>query len=176
MIHELFLIRHAAPDRATGVPYNIQPGPPLTPAGHQEAVQAADWLRGRSVEHIFSSPFLRTRATAEAVQHALEVGMTFVDKLGEGAPGETLAQVRTRVSELLDQLDDSPLRSIAIVSHGACILGLLQHTTNDTIDLSAHRYDHGNNTPTAGIWHGVRTESGWKWTLAFRPEQGTQWV
>jgi 2,3-bisphosphoglycerate-dependent phosphoglycerate mutase len=176
MLQELYLVRHAAPDRTTGVPYNLPPGPPLTPAGHQEAIQAADWLRGRGIEHLFSSPFLRTKATAETIQHALEVGLTCVEKLGEGAPGESLAQVRARVSELLGQLDDSPLTRIAIISHGACLLGLLLHTTNDRIDLSNHRYDHGNNTPTAGIWHGIRGENGWRWTLAFRPEQGMQWV
>ncbi|MFO7170271.1 MAG: histidine phosphatase family protein [Chloroflexota bacterium] len=176
MIEELFLVRHAAPDRSTGVPYNILPGPPLTPAGQQEALQAAHWLKGRGIEHIFSSPFVRTRATAETIARALEVGLTLVDRLGEGAPGERQEQVRQRVSELLPQLDDTPLRRVALVTHGACILGLLQHTTADRIDLSAHRYDYGNCSPTAGIWHGIRADGVWRWEFAFRPDLGPQWV
>jgi 2,3-bisphosphoglycerate-dependent phosphoglycerate mutase len=176
MVDQLFLVRHAAPDRATGVPYNLLPGPPLTPAGQQEALQAAHWLKGRGVEHVFSSPFARTRATAEPIVAALEVGLTLVEKLAEHAPGERLDQVRARMSELLTQLDDTPLRTVALVTHGACILGMLQHTTSDKIDLSNHRYDHGNNTPTAGIWHGVREGDTWRWSLAFRPDLGPQWV
>ena len=49
MLEELYLIRHAMPDRSTGVPYNIMPGPPLTPIGQQEAVQTAFWLGGRGI-------------------------------------------------------------------------------------------------------------------------------
>ncbi|HWQ12693.1 MAG TPA: histidine phosphatase family protein [Roseiflexaceae bacterium] len=176
MLEELYLVRHAAPDRATGLPYNIVPGPPLTPAGHQEAVQAAHWLRGRGVEHVFTSPFTRARATAETIAAALEVGLTVVERLGEGAPGETLAQVRARVCELLPQLEDTPLRRVALVTHGACILGLLQHTTGDSIDLAGHRYDNGNCAPTAGIWRGALLGGAWRWELAFQPDLSPQWV
>ncbi|MEN9933728.1 MAG: hypothetical protein RLZZ387_307 [Chloroflexota bacterium] len=176
MLEELYLVRHAAPDRSTGVPYNVVPGPPLTPAGQQEAVQAAHWLRERGIEHVFSSPFTRTRSTAEAVAEALGMEVTLVEKLGEGAPGETLAQVRARVAELFEQLDDTPLRRVALVTHGACVQGLLQHTSGDRIDLTHHRYDHGNCSPTAGIWRGVRADGVWRWELAFRPDLGAQWV
>jgi 2,3-bisphosphoglycerate-dependent phosphoglycerate mutase len=176
MLEELFLVRHAAPDRTTGVPYNIVPGPPLTPAGHQEAVQAAHWLKGRGIEQVFCSPFTRTRSTAEAVADALELEVALVEKLGEGAPGETLPQVRARVAELVDQLEDTPLRRVALVTHGACVQGVLQHTTRDAIDLTNHRYDFGNCSPTAGIWHGVKEGGVWRWELAFRPDLGPQWV
>ena len=67
MLEELYLIRHAAPDRSTGVPYHTMPGPPLTPIGQQEAVQTAYWLDGRGIERLLASPFHRTRATAEAI-------------------------------------------------------------------------------------------------------------
>jgi 2,3-bisphosphoglycerate-dependent phosphoglycerate mutase len=176
MLEELYLVRHAAPDRTTKVPYNIVPGPPLTPAGHQEAVQVAHWLRERGIEHVFTSPFTRTRSTAESVAAALEVGLTQVEKLGEGAPGEAQPQIQARLADLLLQLEDTPLRRVALVTHGACILGVLQHTTGGRIDLGAHRYDFGNCSPTAGVWHGVREGDAWRWELAFRPELGPQWV
>jgi 2,3-bisphosphoglycerate-dependent phosphoglycerate mutase len=176
MLEELYLVRHAAPDRTTGVPYNIVPGPPLTAAGQQEAVQAGHWLRGRGIEHIFASPFSRTRSTAETIAQALDMELTLVEKLGEGAPGETLAQVRERVAELVEQLEDTLLRRVALVTHGACVQGVLQHTTHDRIDLTNHRYDHGNCAPTAGIWRGVKVDGAWTWELAFRPDLGPQWV
>jgi broad specificity phosphatase PhoE len=176
MLDELYLVRHAAPDRTTAIPYNIVPGPPLTPAGQQEAVQAAHWLKGRGIEHVFASPFSRTRSTAEAIADALDMELTLVEQLGEGAPGETLEQVKARVADLVAQLEDTPLRRVALVTHGACVQGVLQHTTAGRIDLNGHRYDFGNCAPTAGIWRGVRLDGAWRWELAFRPDLGPQWV
>ena len=86
MLEELYLIRHAMPDRSTGVPYNIMPGPPLTPIGQQEAVQTAFWLGGRSIERLFASPFDRARATAEAIAAQLGLAIDFTEALREGGP------------------------------------------------------------------------------------------
>jgi len=169
MLEELYLIRHAAPDRSTGVPYNIMPGPPLTALGQQEAVQTAYWIGGRGIERLFASPFDRTRATAEALAAQLGIEITFTEALREGGPGETMAQIGERMAELLAQLDDSPLRNAALVTHGAPIRALLLHTTGDRIDLKPHAYDSGNCAPTAGVWHGRRGDNCWKWELAFRP-------
>jgi 2,3-bisphosphoglycerate-dependent phosphoglycerate mutase len=169
MLEELYLVRHAAPDRGTGMPYNILPGPPLTTDGQAEAEQTAHWLADHGVEHLLASPFERTRATADVIGAMLELPITFVDALREGGPGETLDQIRARVAELLVQIDDSPLRCVMLVTHGACIRVLLQHTTGDRIELSGHAYDNGNCAPPAGVWRGVRGDGGWKWELAFRP-------
>ena len=169
MLEELYLVRHAMPDRGTSVPYNIAPGPPLTPAGVREAAQAAHWLAGRGVERLLASPFDRTRVTAEAIAERLALPVSFVEALRESGPGETAQQVRDRVAELLVQLDDGPLRCVALVSHGAPIRALLLHTTIDRLDLAGHVYDFGNCVPTAGIWYGRRGDNCWKWELAFRP-------
>jgi 2,3-bisphosphoglycerate-dependent phosphoglycerate mutase len=170
MLEELFLIRHAAPDRSTSVPYHIHPGPPLTPIGEREAVQTGQWLRGRGVEQLFSSPFIRTRTTAEAIAHELDLPISFTEALREGAPGEKMDQIRLRMAELLTPLDDSALRRVALVSHGAPIRALLEHTTNDRIDLKPHTYDYGNCSPTAGVWHGRRGDGCCLWELVFRPD------
>ncbi|HMO58674.1 MAG TPA: histidine phosphatase family protein [Roseiflexaceae bacterium] len=169
MLSQIYLIRHAAPDRASGIAYNVPPGPPLTPAGLQEASQAAEWLALRPPQQIFSSPFLRTATTSEIIADRLRLPLTYVEALREGSPGESREAIRARIGELLTQLDDGPISHVALVSHGICILTLLQITTNDTIDLSAHRYDYGNHAPTAGIWQGVRHTTGWRWDLVFRP-------
>jgi 2,3-bisphosphoglycerate-dependent phosphoglycerate mutase len=169
MLEELYLIRHAAPDRTIAMPYNVLPGPPLTPAGEHEAAQTARWLAEHDVQHLLASPFARARATAEAVAAETKLPLTFVDALREGGPGENMDQVRARVSELLTQVEDSPLGRVALVTHGACIRALLQHTTDNRIDLSGHVYDNGNCAPTAGVWRGTRADDRWTWELAFRP-------
>jgi 2,3-bisphosphoglycerate-dependent phosphoglycerate mutase len=169
MLEELYLVRHAAPDRGSGVPYHIHPGPPLTPIGEREAIQTGQWLRNRGIEQLFASPFTRTRTTAEAISLELELPITFTDALREGAPGEKKDQIRARMAELFAQLNDSPVRSAALVSHGAPIRALLEYTTNDRIDLKPHTYDYGNCAPTAGVWHGRRGDHCWIWELVFRP-------
>jgi 2,3-bisphosphoglycerate-dependent phosphoglycerate mutase len=169
MLEELYLVRHAAPDRTLAMPYNVLPGPPLTPAGEIEAAQTARWLADRGVQHLLASPFARARATAEAVAAETNLPLTFVDALREGGPGENMDQVRARVAELFAQVEDSPLSRVALVTHGACIRGLLQHTTESRIDLTGHVYDNGNCAPTAGVWRGTRADGRWTWELVFRP-------
>jgi len=169
MLQELYLVRHAAPDRGTSVPYHLHPGPALTTIGEREGTQTGQWLRNRGVEQLLSSPFTRTRTTAEAIALELELPITTAEALREGAPGEKLDQIRARMAELLAQLDDGPLRCAALVSHGAPIRALLEYTTGDRIDLKPHSYDYGNCAPTAGVWHGRRGDNCWVWELAFRP-------
>jgi 2,3-bisphosphoglycerate-dependent phosphoglycerate mutase len=174
MLNELFLIRHAAPDRTTGLPYTVMPGPPLTLRGEEEAVQAGHWLRDRGIERLLSSPFTRTVATATVIGQLIGLTPTVIEALREVAPGEQHSEVRARIADLINQLDDTPLQRVALVTHGGCILAALHYTTGDRIDLSGHRYDNGNHAPTAGIWHGVRTDQGWRWSLAFRPDMAVE--
>jgi 2,3-bisphosphoglycerate-dependent phosphoglycerate mutase len=169
MLTELYLVRHAQPNRASGIKYDVEPGPPLTEIGQAEAREAANWLATRGVEYLFSSPFARTVETADTIVDQLGLPITYVKALAEIAPGETREKVRERVAELLVQVDDGPLQVVAFVTHGFCVKSLLLHTTDEKIDLTKHTYDYGNCAPTAGIWHGVRSEHGWHWELAFRP-------
>ncbi len=176
MLETLYIVRHAAPDRAASIVYNIPPGPPLTSIGRLEAVQAAHWLRGRGIEQVLVSPFVRAQETAAPIAESLGLPAVTVELLKEGAPGESLADVQARVAELVAQLDDSPITTAAVVTHGACVLGLLKHTTGGSIDLRGHMYDYGNHAPTSGIWHGVKLDGIWRWNLAFRPVQGAEWA
>src|SRR6266516_5272807 len=105
MLEELYLVRHAAPDRASGVPYHTHPGPALTPIGEREAIQTGLWLRNRGIEQLFASPFLRTRTTAEAISLELELPITFAEALREGGRGEKMEQIRARMAELFGQLN-----------------------------------------------------------------------
>jgi broad specificity phosphatase PhoE len=169
MLQELFVVRHAQPDRASAIKYDVEPGPPLTATGRQEAAQAAAWLAEQGLEYLFSSPFARTVETADVIVDRLGLPITYVKALAEGAPGEARERVRARVAELITQVDDGPLTKVAFVTHGICVKSILLHTTSDTIDLSKHTYDYGNCSPTAGIWRGRRSETNWQWELVFRP-------
>jgi broad specificity phosphatase PhoE len=169
MLEELYLIRHAAPDRTLNTPYNVLPGPPLTDQGRREAAEAAAWLDGRGIECLFASRFERASATAEVIAARLGLELRYVEALREGGPGERMEQVQARVAELLRQLDDGPYDRVALVTHGACIRGALLETTRGRLDLKPYAYDNGNCAPTAGIWRGLRSADGWRWALAFRP-------
>ncbi|KAB8140147.1 histidine phosphatase family protein [Chloroflexia bacterium SDU3-3] len=171
MLEAIFLIRHATPDRATGVPYQIHPGPPLTEAGRREAREMAAWLASQGVERVLCSPFERARQTAAPIAELLGLEIGYVEGLREAAPHEQESVTRDRIAELYAQLEDSPLRRVALVSHGAPIKALLQHTTQGKIELAQHVYDYGNCSPTAGVWHGTRFGPLWRWELAFRPGQ-----
>ena len=170
MVQEIFVLRHAAPDRGSGVPYNVVPGPPLTPVGRQEALQAGLWLGKQTISAAFVSPFARTRQTAAIVSEHVFAPFAYVDELQEGAPGEAHTSVRARVRTFLAVLDTKALPSVLLVTHGCCVLATLEVTTDDTIDLRAHTYDYGNKSPTAGIWYGQRASDGrFNWNLAFTP-------
>ena len=170
MVQEIYILRHAHPNRTTTIPYNVPPGPPLTAIGRTEALQAAHWLSEKPIDVAYVSPFLRTRQTAAIVSEHIMVPFSYVESIREGGPGEQHAEVRTRIREFLDVLDARNVGRIMRVTHGCCVLATLQVTTNDKIDLAAHRYDYGNHSPTAGIWHGVRRSDGtFDWHLAFKP-------
>lgn len=170
MVHEIYILRHAAPDRTSSIAYNIPPGPPLTPIGRKEALQAGLFLQQRTIDAVFVSPFMRTRQTAAIVSEHVLAPFAYVESIKEGAPGEAHRDVRARVRGLLSEVEQRGLERILLVTHGCCVLATLQETTNDAIDLSGHKYDYGNHSPTAGIWHGVRqTQGTYTWDLIFTP-------
>src|SRR5579859_5614336 len=100
MLEELYLIRHATADRSAAVPYHTPPGPPLTTWGIQEATQTAVWLVGRQIAQVLTSPFARTRATADIIAGRLGLPVTPIEALRESAPGERMEQIQPRVAEL----------------------------------------------------------------------------
>lgn len=170
MVHEIYILRHAAPDRGSSVPYNIPPGPPLTAIGRKEALQAGMFLRERAIDAVYVSPFMRTRQTALIVSEHMTAPFAYVESIKESAPGEAHRDIRMRVRGLIDEVSQRDIARVMFVTHGCCVLATLQETTNDAIDLSGHKYDYGNHSPTAGIWHGVRQASGlYEWELVFTP-------
>ena len=103
MVQEIYVLRHAHPDRTTTIPYNVPPGPPLTTTGRAEALQAAHWLSEKPIDMAYVSPFLRTRQTAAIVSEHIMVPFSYVESIRESSPGEQHPAVRTRIREFFRQ-------------------------------------------------------------------------
>lgn len=166
---EIYFIRHGQPDRSTGVPYQIMPGPPLSEHGKHESRQAAAFLAGCNLEHLFVSPYERAVQTAEQILTILDLPVTFTRLVAEQEYGESSEQVKSRTGEFLRHLDDSPLHGIGVVSHGSPIKHMLLALTDEHIDLSSHIDERGNPLPTAGIWRAQQQDGIWVAELVFRP-------
>ena len=60
---------------------------PLTESGRRQAEQAAVWLAGRGIAHVFSAPARRAQETAALIAGQLGTGVTVLDGLDEVRTG-----------------------------------------------------------------------------------------
>ena len=77
------LLRHGEVHNAEGILYGRLPGFRLSEAGEAMAHRAAEWLTGRGVTHLVSSPLERARQTAGPVAEALDLPVTVDERLIE---------------------------------------------------------------------------------------------
>lgn len=173
MLTDLYLVRHAQPDRKTGVEYRALPGPGLTSVGQQQAREAAAFLQNKALEHLFVSPYVRAIQTAEQVIETLPLPIAYTTLVAEHSLTESDEQVRTRVLQFIDSLSGLDLSCIAVISHGSPIKQLLLALTDNTVDLSVYRDTHNNHLPPAGIWHIHHDGTAWQAALVFKPSEGT---
>ncbi len=170
MLRELYIVRHGHPQQGTGLAYDRVPGPALSDVGRVEAQASAEFLTGRGIELVYTSPLERTLQTAHIIAAALQIPMFIEAALAEHRSDERFEDVKTRVRDLLARVDGQPQESVAFVTHGSPIKALLQILSLDTIDLTRYNYPNGNHAPTAGIWHAQRDLFGaWQMDLAFKP-------
>ncbi|MGI9123195.1 MAG: histidine phosphatase family protein, partial [Mycobacterium sp.] len=84
----LTLIRHAESEaNAADVASTVVPGPPLTPAGKEQAAALASRLAGDKYDGVFASQMTRTQQTAEPLAQALGKQVTVLPGLNEIAAG-----------------------------------------------------------------------------------------
>jgi 2,3-bisphosphoglycerate-dependent phosphoglycerate mutase len=174
---KIFLVRHATPDwTRKDIPYDIPPGPELTPKGEREAEELAAFLKSQSVVKLYHSPLERAAATAR-IAAALN-GIPCVQEPGlaewrvreEGEP-----QVRERMKAAFDASfkEAAEAGSIGLVSHGGPIGALLQELGIDPLELAVYRtrFDTTNPVPPAGAWEVERNgkENSWGLKLVFIP-------
>lgn len=171
MLTNIFLIRHATPLQHTGLAYRTMPGPGISDKGRREARQAALFLADKQVEHLFVSPFARTVETAEQIVDYLDLPVTFTSLIAENAPDESTDKVQARIREFLHGVQDSPFRSVGMVSHGYPIRVLVEELSQGRIDFKQYIFPGNNPAPTAGIWHARYHEQVWQLELIFQPDQ-----
>lgn len=91
----------------------------LTENGRAEAKATGEELRGQKIDYVFTSPFPRTRETAEIVCKALGLSESHVDERLREFDDESVEEVRKRTAEFLFEKDkEYSGKNILIISHG----------------------------------------------------------
>lgn len=174
----LYLIRHASPDWArTDIPYDIPPGPPLTPKGKQEAQALGVFLENVGVQKLYYSPLERSVQTAQIAAAVAKVPAVEQIGLAEWRKGETESELQARFWPLLEaSLEESAQAGpLGWVTHGGPVAYLLKQLGIEPARLEKLRrmFDHSNPLPPAGVWS-VQPNPGtetWELELIFTPPQ-----
>ena len=174
----IFLIRHARPDwERRDIPFDIQPGPMLTPKGEREAEELAAYLESQGVVRLYYSPFERAAQTAIIVSSATGIPAVEESGLKEWRMvDEPESSVLQRTVSVFDRAarESAALGSIGLISHGGPIALLLQELGIDREELAKYRtmFDTTNPLPPAGVWKVEQTpgQTSWKFELVFTPQ------
>jgi broad specificity phosphatase PhoE len=168
---KIFLLRHASPDwNRTDIPYDIPPGPPLSPKGEKEAGQLADFLKTQNVAKLYYSPFVRSARTAQIVSHINEIPIVEEKRLLEWREqDETEDKVNLRMKAIFEHVSKESVEigPIGLVSHGGPIALLLQELGIEMDELALYRkkFDRTNPIPPAGAWEAEWNEKNHSWNL-----------
>ena|SRR6266487_3211232 len=175
---KIFLIRHATPDWGhSNVPYDIHPGPMLTPKGEKEAQALAEFLKSEGVVKLYYSPFERGSRTAKIV--AAANGIPAIEEIGLAEwreVDEPELSVRQRTHVVFERVarESEELGPIGLVSHGGPIALLLLELGMNNDELGPYRkmFDTTNPLPPAGAWKVEKISGDHKWSfqLAFAPK------
>lgn len=155
---KIFLVRHATPDwEHTDIPYDIQPGPNLSPKGEREAEALADFIKSQGVVRLFYSPFERGARTAQIIATANGIPSVAEEGLAEWPmAAEPEVQVRQRMVSVFGRAarESAELGPIGLVSHGGPIALLLLELGMNQDELAPYRtmFDTTNPLPPAGVW------------------------
>ncbi len=175
---KIFLVRHATPDwTRKDIPYDIQPGPMLSPKGEKEAQSLAEFLKSEGVVRLYYSPFERAARTAKIVSAANAIPCVEEIGLAEWRQvDESESQVRQRMSSVFARVtrEGPELGPIGLVSHGGPIASLLLELGIKKDELTSYRkkFDTTNPLPPAGVWkvEQVNGEDRWNFQLVFIPD------
>lgn len=172
----VYLARHATPDwTRTDIPYDIPPGPPLTPQGEAEATKLGAFLREAGVVKIYGSPFARTWRTAQLAAEVAGIEAIIAQELGELQRHEKEEVILARVRDLWQRAGEESrsIGPVALVTHGGCVLSMLTWLAVSQGEILHYRnqFDHRNPLPPAGAWRtqADATHQSWRTELAFTP-------
>jgi 2,3-bisphosphoglycerate-dependent phosphoglycerate mutase len=101
----IYLVRHGESEaNVRRIFSNGKVDLPLTDLGRRQAALATSWLTERGVSHVFTSPLLRARETAQIIAQRLEVDVTILEGLDEVRVGELDGSDDQRNWDLHDQV------------------------------------------------------------------------
>jgi 2,3-bisphosphoglycerate-dependent phosphoglycerate mutase len=138
---KIYLVRHASPDLTLkDIPYDIHPGPPLSPKGEKEAEALAEFLKEQGVVKLYYSPFARSARTAQIVSARSGIPCMEEKRLAEW---RKVDEKRDKIAERMSLVFDDIAREsifigpVALLSHGAPIgfLLLALGMEKDTLSL-----------------------------------------
>lgn len=176
--HPIYLIRHATPDwNRREIPYDIPPGPPLTPKGEQEAQELGLFIQKAGVQKLYYSPLVRAAHTAQIAADVAKIPAVEQTGLAEWITGQSEAEIHARFWPLMESAiaESAHLGPLGLVTHGGPVAYLLKHLGMDPARLDRHRkmFDNRNPLPPAGIWAVQRNaeNEAWDLQLVFAPAQ-----
>lgn len=166
---KIYLVRHAAPERNSTLRYDVVPGPPLAPEGHDQARRTAQFLADKGIARLYHSPLVRTLQTAAAIADQIGKPSQESEAIREWERGTPAQDVRQRMAEFWETHIANGEETVALISHGGPIEELLRHLTNDSLELSGQRYFGGATTPLGGVWQIERNNHDWNISFVFNP-------
>ena len=174
---KIFLVRHASPDwNLRHIPYDIHPGPPLSPKGEQEAGALAEFLKAQGTVKLYHSPFERSTRTAQIISTNNNIPSMEEKRLAEWRQVDEMGdKVSERMSLVFDEIsrESAGIGPIGLVSHGGPIAFLLLALGMEKDKLSEFRkkFDSSNPLPPAGVWAAEWNEDHkiWNLNLVFIP-------
>ena len=174
---KIFLLRHATPNlERKDIPYDILPGPELSPKGVVEAHRLGDFLKLEGLQKLYSSPFERAAFTARIIADINGIPFIEEPRLVEWRMvDEPEANVRKRMISIFQQSveESAEFGPVGLVSHGGPLALLLLELGFPREKLAPYRkmFDTTNPLPPAGAW---KIEQGigvaWNFELAFTPK------
>ena len=168
---KIYLVRHATPDwDRKDIPYDIHPGPPLSPKGRHEAEAVADFLKEQGVVKLYYSPFERSTTTAQIIANRNQIPAFEETRLAEWREAaENKESVRERMWSIFDEIvrESAVVGPVALVSHGGPITFLLLSLgmREETLSVWKQKFDGFNPLPPAGAWLAERNTDATAWNL-----------
>ena len=149
----IYFVRHAEPDKTK---FSDEMTCPLTPKGQEDCIKVTEFLRDKSIDIIFSSPYKRSVDTIAPFAQAFQHDITIINDLREWyiggiwidcpkeyenfirkswgnpsakiAKGESLTDLQNRnIAAILDILKNNSGKNIVIGTHGMALSTIINH-------------------------------------------------
>ena len=117
-----YLIRHAQKDAGQRVLSGRTPGIGLSAHGRRQAEAVARMLAGERIQHVFSSPMERARATAEPLARTWRLGVQLSEAISEVDYGEWTGRTFDELADDADWKAFNSFRSWARIPGGEAML------------------------------------------------------